>query len=257
MDADGLVNADDLVDANELVDADDLTDDITDEKNISKSQILQGNTGGDLTGADNLLDADDKVDTVNLKDTDDGDALYDDIVEDVLLSKLKRNHNETTHILGTDEKKTQNFFSTSHEIPADSDTDIMCEPFFRMGSNTDVTIALQCAIKRFVSVHPAGCFSAFFVFFFFFYCCVCRCRRRGMIYKRRSDKNRGEYTAVSMYDDILDDENFNDDFTSSYVDSDEDSAGTIMSNWSEKDDEVEINKIKDDEDFLTLEEING
>jgi len=83
-----------------------------------------------------------------------------------------------------------------------------------------------------------------------------------------SGKNRGEYSALMTYDDLLEG-NFNDELSSYCSNSSDDSVGTILSNWSGSHGKgprrpntlMEMSKINNnvqfDDDFLTLEEVNG
>ncbi len=131
--------------------------------------------------------------------------------------------------------------------------------------NATLMYKAQCSTFSVLGEHPAGSLTAFLVFFFVCYC-GCRVRQsRRSIYG--SDK-RGEYAALAVYDDLLEG-NFNDEL-SSYCDTSDDSVETILSNWSGNANgrpkkAFEMSKMRkgreetnfDDDDFLTLEEING
>mmetsp|Transcript_18815 Transcript_18815/g.23691 ORF Transcript_18815/g.23691 Transcript_18815/m.23691 type:complete len:120 (+) Transcript_18815:341-700(+) len=119
-------------------------------------------------------------------------------------------------------------------------------------------------------MHPSLYFTAFLTILFF---CYCACSRRNsnnrsrlLFFKRRTtrrglslqdSKSRGEYTALDVvYNELLDD--FEDEEMSSCLQSqDDDSVGTIISQWSEGGGAGGIELSSFDDDHLSLSEMNG
>ena len=131
--------------------------------------------------------------------------------------------------------------------------------------NTTLMYKVQCSSFSVLGEHPAGSLTAFLVFVFV---CYCGCRVQQSRRSVYGSDRRGEYAALAVYDDLLDG-NFNDEL-SSYCDTSDDSVETILSNWSgnvngRPKKAFEMAKMTkgrnetnfDDDDFLTLEEING
>ena len=132
-----------------------------------------------------------------------------------------------------------------------------------------------------ISNHPSLYLTAIITTLFIFYCSCCRrtqsrigrnpitTRGKGLFWTFRNKeeldtKNKGEYTALeTVYDELLDD--FEDEDLSSYMqeeDEDEDSIGTIISQYSGKEGgggngggKIELTSFEDG--HLSLKEING
>mmetsp|Transcript_8819 Transcript_8819/g.11084 ORF Transcript_8819/g.11084 Transcript_8819/m.11084 type:complete len:655 (-) Transcript_8819:296-2260(-) len=145
-----------------------------------------------------------------------------------------------------------------------------CQPVFQLStiraeSNYKIepfATRFICNASESIMSHPSAYFTAFITMFFFCYCACMKIRSRRNYYysqykrKRGYDSNeRGDYTPVlnAVYDELLDD--FKDEDLSSYhLDDDDDSVGTIISQWSEGN-QIELASF--DDGHLSLREVNG
>ena len=121
---------------------------------------------------------------------------------------------------------------------------------------------LHCNAIESISTHPYLYFLSTITILFIFYCSCCKKHSLHFIQRRQQvldSYSKGEYTALeTVYDEILDDFD-NEDLSSYMEDDDDDSIGSITSQWSgrySKQKRIELTTM-DDDGHLTLEEING
>ncbi len=146
-----------------------------------------------------------------------------------------------------------------------------CPPLFLETSSDFETLPpfpqrLICNADESIGTHPALYFTAFLTILFFCYCVCSRKRGRYSYFRRRrgghDSKSRGEYTPLDVvYDELLDDLE-DGEMSSCLQDSDDDSVGTIISQWSEGGvngsngpGKIELSNFNDDR--LSLAEMNG
>ena len=118
--------------------------------------------------------------------------------------------------------------------------------------------AFTCITKKTASSHPVGSVTAILTAILFYYLCLVRRRRRNLLGRLGANwRASGDYAQVAVYDELLDD--FDRDDLSSYMnEGDDDSIGTIISEWSQGREgltTIEMGSLDDDE--IALEETNG
>jgi len=176
-------------------------------------------------------------------------------------SKKKDSINDEVDTLSKEKDAKDQSQSSTEKVEAFSS----CHPTLRNVKG------LECIINSTVSSHPAGSSVAFLIVFFFCYC-ACRMGRDrggGKYWRKRMRNNRrwkrdngaqGGYAALAVYDELLD--SFDDEELSSLYQSQDDDDGsessmsTILSEWSDKDPDIEMISMENDLDRLNDED-NG
>ena len=168
-----------------------------------------------------------------------------------------------------EEEEDNNMQNSNNYSIIQPGVDPSCPPLFTPSDSISATLPpfskrLSCNTAQSISNHPAMYFTAFWTILIFCYCAYFRKHKK---FKKRhgvdDSKLRGEYSALdTVYDELLDD--FDNEDLSSYLnnDDDDDSVGTIISQWSEGGEngfggsgKVELTNFNDG--HLSLREMNG
>jgi len=198
-------------------------------------------------GEELVVEEEKKLDKFNFEDHSHAkDYTHDDIEQEKLQSNLKSSKKENAK----DQQLQLPPSSTSTET---MDMLSSCHPTLRNAKG------LECTFQSTVSSHPAGSLAASLTIFFF---CYCACRMRGgggskrwrkriRDFRRRKGDNgdQGDYAALAVYDELL--ESFDDEELSSLYrsrdgdDGSDSSMSTILSEWSGKDNDIEMASLED------------
>lgn len=106
--------------------------------------------------------------------------------------------------------------------------------------------------------HPIGSITAIITAILFYFICYVRRRRRSMLHRLGQNwRARGDYAQVAVFDELLDD--FDAEDLNSYMEEgqDDDSIGTIISEWSQGREGLSTIELSSFDDELSLRETNG
>jgi hypothetical protein len=128
------------------------------------------------------------------------------------------------------------------------------------GNKEPMIHTITCQIKTTVPSHPIGSVTAIVTAIIFYYVCFVRRRRRAILNRLGANwRTRGDYAQVAVFDELLDD--FNGEDLSSYMnenDDDDDSIGTIISEWSQGREGLSTIELSSfDDEHIAIQETNG